>query len=129
MLDDAGLMHHFNIGFGDRTSSMKALPFTAITETGDKFDISFPLHTETGNAVKVHNLVSSVLRAIEGDIKLLDGMDNGDVLQAVAMALAVRSRMIHAPTSVTSKITLDLVNNALEAAANAAHDSTPGGTA
>ena len=108
---------------------MKALPFTAITETGDKFDISFPLHTETGNAVKVHNLVSSVLRAIEGDIKLLDGMDNGDVLQAVAMALAVRSRMIHAPTSVTSKITLDLVNNALEAVANAAHDSTPGGTA
>jgi len=37
--------------------------------------------------------------------------------------------MIHAPTSVTSKITLDLVNNALEAAANAAHDSTTGGTA
>lgn len=108
---------------------MKALPFTAITETGDKFEISFPLHIETGNAVKVHNLASSVLRAIEGDIKLLDGMDNGDVLQAVAMALAVRSRMIHAPTSVTSKITLDLVKNALEAAANAAHDSTPGGTA
>ena len=40
-------------------------------------------------------------------------MDNGDVLQAVAMALAVRSRMIHAPL-ITSKITLDLVNNALE---------------
>tara|TARA_Y100001934_G_scaffold53766_1_gene65981 strand:- start:211 stop:537 length:327 start_codon:yes stop_codon:yes gene_type:complete len=108
---------------------MKALPFTATTETGDKFEISFPLHTETGDAVKVHNLVSSVLRAIEDDIKLLNGIDNGDVLQAVAMALAVRSRMIHASTVVTSKITLALVTNALEAAAAAAHDSTPAGTA
>jgi len=129
VLDDAELMHHFTIAPEDRASSMKALPFTATTETGDKFEISFPLHIETGDAVKVHNLVSSVLRAIESDIKLQDGMDNGDVLQAVAMALAVRSRMIHAPTSVTSKITLDLVTNALEATANAAHERAPAGTA
>ena len=107
---------------------MKALPFTATTETGDKFEISFPLHTETGDAVKVHNLISSVLRAIEGDIKFQNGMDNGDVLQAVAMALAVRSRMIHASTAVTSKITLDLVSNALKAAANASHERANSGT-
>ena len=42
-------------------------------------------------------LVSSLLSAIENDIKLSNGMDNGDVLQAIAMALAIRARMIHAP--------------------------------
>ena len=108
---------------------MKTLPYTATTETGDKFDINFPLHDETGDAVKVHNLVSSLLSAIESDIKLSNGMENGDVLQAMAMALAIRARMIHAPHEVTAQIALDLLSTAVNAAGKALHDRAEAGTA
>ena len=108
---------------------MKTLPYTAATETGDKFDINFPLHDETSDAVKVHNLISSLLSAIESDIKLSNGMDNGDVLQAMAMALAIRARMIHAPHEVTAQIALDLLSTAVNAAGKALHDRAEAGTA
>ena len=96
---------------------MKKLPYTAKTRTGDVFDIEFPLNNDTVDAVRVGQLVSSLLQAIERDLDVVGEMSNGDVLQALAMATAVRARMIHASHELTEAITKELVSIALEAVA------------
>ena len=70
------------------------LPYRATTSTGNQFDFEFPLHAETVSAVHVSNLMSAILAALDREIKLHGQVGNGDVLQAVAMALAVRTRML-----------------------------------
>ena len=94
---------------------MKKLPYRARTATGDVFDVVFPLHDETGNAVRVDQLVSAILEAIDRDIAVAGDTSNGDVLQAAAMALAIRTRMIHAPWPVTERLAKSLTADALTA--------------
>ena len=80
------------------------LPFSAKTATGDHYDIEFPLHEETANAVRVRQLLAELLATIDKDIALSGGLSNGDVLQAAAMAMAVRARMIHAPQPISERL-------------------------
>lgn len=95
----------------------KTLPYTVATQTGDSFRIDFPLHPETGSGVRVDQLLSAVLKAVDQDIRLGgEETSNGDVLQALAMAMAVRARMIHAPSEITDKLANDLLRQALDAA-------------
>ena len=100
---------------------MKKLPYRARTTSGDVFDIEFPLHNETGDAVRVGQLVSKVLDALDKDIALAGETSNGDVLQAMAMVLAIRARMIHAPRTLTESLSIDLVRTALDAVASSVH--------
>lgn len=95
------------------------MPYRAETATGDVFDIEFPLHDDTGSAVRVSQLVSLVLDAIDRDIAVVGETSNGDVLQAVAMALAIRGRMIHASPDTVATLTTDLVATAVKAAGEA----------
>ena len=44
---------------------MKKMPNRARTASGDSFDIDFPLHEETRDAVRVGQLLSTVLEAID----------------------------------------------------------------
>lgn len=108
---------------------MKKLPYRAQTRTGDTFDIEFPLHTETGDAVKIGQLVSVVLDAIDKHIAVAGETSNGDVLQAVAMAMAIRARMIHAPHATTENLSKDLLRTALDAVAASARQGPQAGHA
>ena len=108
---------------------MKKLPYRAETRMGDRFDIEFPLHQETGDPVRVGQLISSILDAIDKDIAIAGDTSNGDVLQAVAMALAIRARMIHAPHGATEGLSKQLLNTALEAMEAATHRSAQSGHA
>jgi hypothetical protein len=88
------------------------LPYRAKTSSGNQFDFEFPLHPETDSPVNVSNLLSAILEALDREIGRIGDAGNGDVLQAIAMALAVRTRMLAA-----SAATLDpLVKGLLEAA-------------
>ncbi|MDJ0948848.1 MAG: hypothetical protein QNJ94_08000 [Alphaproteobacteria bacterium] len=98
---------------------MTKLPFRAKTATGDILDVEFPLHPETGDAVRVGQLVTLLLDAIDKDIGLAGETSNGDVLQAVAMTLAIRAGMIHGAGSLTETLSIDLLRSALEAVADA----------
>ena len=91
------------------------LPYRAKTSTGDVFDIVFPLHSETGNAVRVGQLISAVLEAIDKDIAIAGETSNGDVLQAVAMTMAIRAGMIHAPHETSENLAKNLLSIALDA--------------
>ena len=96
----------------------KTLPYTVRTGTGDQFDIKFPLHPDTREVVRVSQLVSIILEAIDRDIGSMGETGNGDVLQAAAMALAIRARMIHAPLETVQHLTRELVDTALSAVAD-----------
>ena len=108
---------------------MKQLPYQAQTATGDTFDIAFPLHRETGDPIKVEQLITVMLKAIDDEIAVTGPTSNGDVLQAVAMTLAIRSGMIHAPLKSSAGLTNNLVETALEAFGRAAVHRAPSGRA
>ncbi len=108
---------------------MKFLPYRAKTGSGDVFDIEFPLSPDTGDAVRVSQVISEILGAIDRFLAVGGSTSNGDVLQAMAMAMSIRARMIHAPTETTGRLALDLLSTALEAAGNAPRQAPPSGRA
>ena len=100
---------------------MRKLPYTARTASGDTFDIEFPLHPETQDPVRVNQVLTAVLGAIDRDIALSTDTGNGDVLQAVAMALAIRARIIDIQPEVVETLSGQLLLNALQAMREAKH--------
>lgn len=102
---------------------MKKLPFRAATASGDVFDIEFPLHGETADPVRVGQLVSALLNTVDRDVAIAGETSNGDVLQALAMALAVRARMVHAPSQTSGALAAQLLKTALAAAAEARRET------
>ncbi len=62
------------------TQIMKTLPFRVKTGTGDIFDIEFPLHEETGDPVRVSQMVRQLLATLDRDLALFADTSNGDVL-------------------------------------------------
>lgn len=108
---------------------MKRLPYRANTETGDIFDFAFPLHTETLDPVRVGQLVTALIATIEREFKITGQMGNGDVLQALAIATAIRTRMIHASHDTTAALSIQLLRDALAAAAYADRISQQSGRA
>ena len=108
---------------------MKTLPYRAQTGTGDVFDIEFPLHHQTGSAVRVGQLISTVLSAIDKDIAIAGDVSNGDVLQAVAMALAIRAGMIHGRSETAERLSAEFVITALDAVAKSSRQVPKAGHA
>ena len=98
---------------------MKTLPYRVETGTGDIFDIEFPLHEDTGDPVRVRQIVSQLLGTIDRDLALFADTSNGDVLQSVSMVLAVRAGMVHANSDTTRRLATQLLSRALDAVADA----------
>ena len=96
---------------------MKKLPFHTRTTMGDTLDIEFPLHPETCDAVRVEQLVSALLEVIDKDLAVAGETGNGDVLQAVAMTMAIRAGIIHAPHETIERLSKQLLQTALDAVA------------
>ena len=91
------------------------LPYEARTAMGDTFDIKFPLHKDTGDPIKVEQLITAILKVIEDELSVTGPISNGDVLQAVSMSLAIRSGMIYAPKETSAALTQGLVKTPLDA--------------
>lgn len=89
------------------------LPYRAITTSGNQFDFEFDLHPDTASAVNVSNLLTAVLATLDGEIKHIGGIGNGDVLQALAMALAVRTRLLPGSEETLHGLSADLLGTAL----------------
>ena len=108
---------------------MKRLLYRAETATGDTYEVDFPLHEHTVDAVRVSQLISEILERIDRSIAVSNDTGNGDVLQAMAMAMAIRAEMIYAPHNTTSALSIDLLRSALDAMAEATCTSKPVGHA
>jgi hypothetical protein len=117
--------------FGNQQGAAMAtrLPYRATTATGERIDAVFPLHPETASPMRVSQMLSSVLAALDHEVRLDPATSNGDVLQALAMAIAIRAAMIAAPQRVTDALARDLVAAALAAIDGAERQHTPAGHA
>ena len=98
----------------------KTLPYQVTTATGNQFDLDFPLHEDTQSPVKVSQLLSAILEALDREIGLLGDVGNGDVLQALAMGLAVRTRILPSQSDTIDQAVLKLLESALKAKCRAA---------
>lgn len=63
----------------------------------------------------VSQMLSAILGVLDAEVKLDPGTSNGDVLQALAMALSIRASMIEAPKELTDRLSVDPVSAALAA--------------
>lgn len=93
----------------------KRLPYKAMTERGNQFEFEFPLHPETGSSVDVFNLLTAVLGTLDREVRTIGPVSNGDVLQALAMALAVRTRILPGNPKPLAGLATRLLNDALAA--------------
>jgi len=120
-----GRLHHL------RTDVIMAqqLPYDVTTVTGEKIAFEFPLHAETQSAMRVSQLLTAVLGVVDRELRVLGNTANGDVMQALAMALAARTAMLHAPYAVGRQLAFDLVATALAAAEHCERDDGGAGHA
>lgn len=108
---------------------MRKLPYRVRTQSGDAFDVEFPLHPETGDPVRVAQLLALILDNLDRDLGLGGETSNGDVLQALAMAMAVRAEIIYAPREITHQMARDLLQSALSGMAASVKHEAPSGHA
>ena len=102
---------------------MNYLPYRYLTPTGDTISFEFPLHRETGSATRVHQLLDRILQTLNHEVGLLGDTRNGDLLQALAMAMAVRTEMIPADPDLTHRLARDLTDQALRSLSSARRDT------
>ena len=101
------------------------LPFRTTTATGNQFDFEFKLHPETASPVQVSNLLAALLETLDREIDRIGEVGNGDVLQALAMGLAVRTRMLGPGSDRIDGLVRELVESALASRVRPAAGNLP----
>jgi len=107
----------------------RQLPYAVTTATGEKINFEFPLHEETQSPMRVSQLLTSVLSVLDRELRVLGDTANGDVMQALAMALAVRTAMLHAPYATGRQLASVLTATALAASERCERDDGGAGHA
>jgi hypothetical protein len=97
----------------------KLLEFTAVTSSGQAFDIRFPLHEHTRSDEGVSDLLTALLDSISSFTTTTHAISDGDILQALAMSLAVRARMVDETGDTSRPLLHELVDSAVDAASDA----------
>ena len=94
------------------------LPYSITTATLTKMNFLFDLSEETTSPISVHQLLDLILKNINQETKITV-LSNGDIIQSLAMALAVRMKMISADEKIVEKIVIDCISKAINAAKKA----------
>ena len=94
------------------------IPYSITTETLTKINFLFELSIDTKSPITVYQLLDLILHKISQETRITE-ISNGDVIQALAMALAVRMKMVSANDKVVEKIVIERVTKALIAAKKA----------
>jgi hypothetical protein len=90
----------------------ETLAFTALTSSGQAYDIDFPLHPATRSADGVSGLLTALLDCLSRQLDGSHNLSDGDVLQSLAMAMAIRARMTGPDPDAVENLILDLVRKA-----------------
>ena len=104
------------------------LPYSITTDTLTKISFLFELSEDTKSPIAVHQLLDLILLKITQETKLNE-LANGDIIQALSMALAVRMKMVSADNEVLEKIVIESISKALNAAKNAEVNNISSGNA
>lgn len=98
---------------------MKTLPYRTVTSSGAVTEVQFELHPETVSSERVGRLITDVLAAVDAQIEGREPAANGDVLQALAMALALRAGMLPARRAMQEHLLRDVLDRAWSSLADA----------
>jgi hypothetical protein len=88
---------------------MPLLCFTTYTSSGVSQEIEFPLHPETHSIETISTIVTELLNTISTSVKNIDDCKNGDILQALSMVMAIRSRMVDIEPENSHKLLLQFI--------------------
>jgi hypothetical protein len=94
---------------------MKNISYTVVTANAQALDIEFPLHPQTQSEAAVVQIVTELLTALSNVVGTNRKLCDGDVLQALAMTLAVRARMVNDDANAVDKLAHELLESALQA--------------
>jgi hypothetical protein len=94
------------------------LPYSITTATLTNINFLFDLSAETTSPISVYQLLDLILTNINQETKITN-LSNGDIIQSLAMALAVRMKMVNADEKTVEKIVIDCVSKAINAAKKA----------
>jgi hypothetical protein len=95
---------------------MKSVSYTVVTNNGRAFDVSLPLHLQTRSETGVAQMVTELLATLSSYLGSNRNVSDGDVLQALAITLAIRARMLSATQESTASLIEDLFGTAYAAA-------------
>lgn len=91
------------------------LVYSIWSEEGQNIKFSFPLHPLTSAPGLVGDILDIVLDALDREVHAM-GATNGDVIQALAMALACRAAVMEGSVETNTALADDLAQEALAAA-------------
>lgn len=91
------------------------LVYSIWSDEGQNLNFSFPLHPLTRTPGHVGDILDVVLDALDREVHAM-GATNGDVLQALAMALACRAGIMEGSVDANTALADDLAQEALAAA-------------
>ncbi|MEL7538669.1 MAG: hypothetical protein AAFZ58_12395 [Pseudomonadota bacterium] len=89
------------------------LTFRATTSSGVVHDFEFPLHPDTASSAQVGELLTALVDTVDRFVAQGAPVGNGDVLQALAMALAVRTRLLGPDSAAVAALAMELTEQAL----------------
>ena len=69
---------------------VRSFSFTATTQSGRMMSFELPLHAQTASSENVARLLEGLLDALSDLIERSQGVSDGDVLQGLSLAMAVR---------------------------------------
>lgn len=95
---------------------MGTLTITALTASSQTYDIDFPLHPLTRSSEGVGALVTAALETISQGVAAQRKLSDGDILQGLAMTLAIRARMAGGSSESMKKLVHELFDEAFDAA-------------
>lgn len=90
------------------------LAFTATTSTGEVLEFELPLHPQTSSAVHVGTLLEGVLDKLSEIVEGPSDMSDGDVIQALTLAVAVRLSVAGLPAETARQLVEELANLAVQ---------------
>lgn len=96
-------------------SEKNRLVYSIWSEEGRNINFSFPLHPLTNAPGQVGDILDVVLDALDREVHAM-GATNGDVIQALAMALACRAAVMEGSVDTNTALADDLAQEALAAA-------------
>ena len=94
---------------------MQKLVFVTMSDGGSSREVEFPLHQDTSSIENMSALVTELLNTISQHVEKSEDLKDGDILQALTMASAIRCGLVNVDPSVTKQLFSELFENNLEA--------------
>lgn len=108
------------------SEAAEILTFTATTSRGQVVEFQLPLHPHTSSREQVGSMLEGLLDAVTAIIDSHAGASDGDVLQALALTMAVRMGVAGIAQDTGHTLLMELAEAALAGAASADRVSSRG---